>query len=160
ILVANAGVEGDRKPVESGDAGNWRDTIATNLFGAYHCMRTAVPAIRQRGGGAIIAIGSGLGQRGGANRSDYAASKAGLSALVRALAQELLAHGINVNELVPGPVATAMTRRHQEAVREGSAPAGNEWVKPADAVVPLALFLATQPGTGPTGRSFSLVRSP
>jgi len=62
-----------------------------------------------------------------------------------------------VNELIPGPVATGMTAAHA-AQRQGVFGIEGEWVKSPDDVVPLALFLATQPRIGPTSQSFSLMR--
>ena len=77
--------------------------------------------------------------------------------LTRVLAQELLPYNISVNEIIPGPVVTRMTRAH---ATEGQGVFGiaGEWVKTADEVVPLALFLAAQPPLGPTAQSFSLMR--
>jgi 3-oxoacyl-[acyl-carrier protein] reductase len=80
-----------------------------NLFGAYLCARAAIPALRNAGGGKIITIGSGIGHRGLTSLSDYACAKAGLWMLTRTLAQELAPDGIDVNELIPGPVVTDMT---------------------------------------------------
>jgi 3-oxoacyl-[acyl-carrier protein] reductase len=59
---------------------------------------------------------------------------------------------ISVNELIPGPVKTAMTAFGARPFPPG------EWVKEPEDVVPLALFLATQPDVGPTAQSFSLMR--
>ena len=67
ILVVNAGVSLDPGTVEQSDPDRWRQTIEVNLFGAYHCSRLAIPHLRRRSGGKIIAIGSGLSHssRGG-----------------------------------------------------------------------------------------------
>ena len=61
ILVINAGVSLDPGTVEQSDPDRWRQTIEVNLFGAHHCSRLAIPHLRRRSGGKIIAIGSGLG---------------------------------------------------------------------------------------------------
>lgn len=157
IVVINAGVSLDRHTVAESDPDNWRMTMEVNLFGAYHCARAALPHLQARGAGKIIMIGSGMGHRSGPGSSAYACSKAGLWMLTRVLAQEVWQDKISVNELIPGPVNTSMT--DDEAAQAGAAFAtGSEWPKrPAD-VVPLALFLATQPETGPTAQSFSLMR--
>lgn len=149
IVVLNAGVNVDHGLVESGDPAAWEDTIRTNLLGAYYCARAAIPALKKRGGGKIITIGSGMGHRGFAESSAYCCSKAGLWMLTRVLAQELRQHNISVNELIPGPVQTDM-----DAVLhiEG------EWFKSPEDVVPMALFLATQHHVGPTAQSYSLMR--
>ena len=157
ILVINAGINGDRRPVAESEPADWRRTMEVNLFGAYYCARAAIPHLRARGAGKIITIGSGLGHTPKAGGSAYACSKSGLWALTRALAEELAPDKISVNELIPGPVLSSMTA---ELARAQSSVFGieGEWQKtPAD-VVPLALFLATQPDVGPTAQSFSLMR--
>lgn len=89
ILVINAGVNYDRRPVEESDPEDWRATVEVNLIGAYYCAQAAIPYFKQRGQGKIITVGSGLGHRGIPGRSAYACSKAGLWMLTRVLAQEL-----------------------------------------------------------------------
>lgn len=158
ILVINAGDNFDRRPVDDSVPDDWRATIELNLVGAYYCAKAAVPYLKQRGGGKIITIGSGLGHRGIAGRSAYACSKAGLWMLTRVLAQELWPYNISVNELIPGPVATALST---DTASPGGSPIleiESEWFKQPEDVVPLALFLATQPDVGPTAQSFSLMR--
>jgi len=157
IVVINAGGNYDREPVETSDPDRWRQTMEVNLFGAYHCAQAAIPSLRQRGGGKIITIGSGLGHRGAAGGSAYACSKAALWMLTRVLAQELWQYGISVNELIPGPVETSI----DDARPDRKSPVfaiESEWVKKPQDVVPLALFLACQPEIGPTAQSFSLMR--
>ena len=156
IVVASAGSSVENKPVKESDPLLWKQAIDTNLIGAYHTARAAIPHLRARGAGKLIFIGSGMGHRSAATRSAYAASKAGLWMLVRVLAQELAAHGICVNELIPGPVLTDFIKGREEALRAGAA--GGEWMKQPEDVVPMALFLALQPPNGPTGQSFSLAR--
>ena len=156
ILVINAGSIHARGPVADTDPEGWKATIDLNLVGAYYCARAAIPAMKARGAGKIITIGSGVGHRGGPGTSAYACSKAALWMLTRVLAQELLEDKISVNELVPGPVVTALNTR-SEALRAKGDLSG-EWHKYPDEVAPLALFLATQPDIGPTAQSFSLMR--
>ena len=99
--------------------------------------------------GADISIESSKGER----PIDYAI-RAGRSDNI--LAQELWRYNISVNELIPGPVGTAMADGED---RDGSVFAiDSEWVKSPEDVVPLALFLATQPDVGPTAQSYSLMR--
>lgn len=156
IVVAAAGVAGENKRVEESDPAAWTESIDVNLRGAFHTAKAAIPHLRRRGAGKIILLGSGMGHRSGPTRSAYAASKAGVWMLTRVLAEELAADNICVNELIPGPVLTALI-----AGREGRLGAGNqsvEWYKQPEDVAPLALFLATQPERGPTGQTFSLAR--
>jgi 3-oxoacyl-[acyl-carrier protein] reductase len=159
ILVINAGVTAEGANVQDSDAARWRRTLEVNLFGAYLCARAAIPAMLAAGGGKIITIGSGLGHRGLPRISDYACAKAGLWMLTRVLAQELAPHAIDVNELIPGPVATAMTASlAAQQHLDGNPTLQQEWFKQPEDVVPMALFLATQPHRGPTGQCFSLAR--
>ena len=158
IVVVNAGGNLDHNAdVESGSPERWIDTVHLNLVGAYHTARAAIPHLKERGAGKIIAIGSGLGRRGRPGESAYASAKAGISMLVRVLALELWQHNISVNELIPGPVLTDRVARY--AREPGSVfQDDSEWVKTPEDVVPLAIFLATQPEEGPTGQTYSLMR--
>ena len=159
IVVVNAGGNYDVSPdIESGSPEQWANTVQVNLIGSYHTAHAAIPHLRRRGAGKIIAVGSGIGHRGRPGESAYASAKAGLSMLMRVLAQELWQHNISVNEFIPGPVLTErVTRTH--AHRPGSVfQVDSEWIKTPEDVVPLALFLATQPDKGPTGQTFSLMR--
>lgn len=156
LLFVNAGISLDQRKVEDSDPAAFLETIQVNLVGAYHCARLAIAPMRARGGGRMVMIGSGMGHSSTHGHAGYSCSKAGLWMLVRILADELRADGISVNELVPGPVRTAMT-----AVPQGPGSViGNpvEWLKTPDDVVPMAMFLATHPAPGPTGQSFSLMR--
>lgn len=160
ILVINAGVNRDRRTVEESVPEEWLGTLDVNLNGAYYCAQAAIPFLKARGGGKIITTGSGMGHRGSPERSAYCVSKAGLWMLTRCLAQELWPFQISVNELVPGPVQTAMAPAPSKPGSDSSAgpSAQSEWQKRPEDVVPLALFLATQPLVGPTAQSFNLMR--
>ena len=157
LLVVNAGSFGTRQTVAESEPEQWRTPIEVNLFGAYYCVRAAIPYLQAREGAKIIFIGSGARSRGGNGCSAYTCAKAALWGLLQALAQELLPSGICVNELIPGPVETDLLSQIQAG--QGRAPtAKDEWFKaPAD-VAPLALFLAVQPALGPTGQSYNLGR--
>jgi 3-oxoacyl-[acyl-carrier protein] reductase len=158
ILVINAGVHYDRRRVEDSQPEDWRATLEVNLLGAYYCAHAAIPYLKQRGAGKIITIGSGLGHRGQAGGSAYACSKAALWMLTRVLAQELWSYNISVNELIPGPVVTTMDAPQDRQRQDAVFAIDSEWVKTPEEVVPLAVFLATQPPVGPTAQSFSLMR--
>lgn len=158
ILVANAGGNFDRSTVEEGATANWLSTLEVNLTGAYYSAKAAIPHLKRRGAGKIITVGSGMGHNGRVASSAYACSKAGLWMLTRVLAQELWRHNISVNELIPGPVSAAMTRDTRARQSDSVFAIESEWLKEPEDVAPLALFLATQPDTGPTAQSFSLMR--
>ena len=155
IVIANAGGDFSRQSVEESAIADWERTIRVNLIGVYYTCKFAIPDMKGKGGH-IIVVGSGVGHRVvDAAHSAYGASKAGAWMFVRALAAELRPYQICVNELIPGLVQTDLTA---DAQRPSDSPFNAEWFKrPAD-VLPLALFLATQPLTGPTGQSFSLMR--
>lgn len=152
IVVVNAGAEMESRRVENCDPALWRQTIEVNLIGAFNTARAAIPHLRHRGAGKIIMIGSGSRHRPNPGMSSYASAKLGLWMLTQTLAVELMSANISVNELIPGPVRTAMTGFGETLVLP------HEWYKDPDDVVPMALFLAGQPDIGPTAQSFSLMR--
>ncbi len=155
IVVANAGGNFSRASVEESDIADWELTLRVNLLGVYYSCKFAIPDLKGKGGH-IIVVGSGVGHRVvDTAHSAYGASKAGAWMFVRALAAELRPYNVCVNELIPGLVQTAITA---EVNRSDETAFGAEWFKRPEDVLPLALFLATQPLTGPTGQSFSLMR--
>jgi 3-oxoacyl-[acyl-carrier protein] reductase len=78
IVVINAGINTARSTIEESDVEKWRDTMDTNLLGAYYCAKAAISHLKKRGTGKIITIGSGLGHKGLPATSAYAVSKAKL----------------------------------------------------------------------------------
>lgn len=159
ILVNNAGGGFERKPVLDGDPDNWRWVIEVNLLGTFYCTRAVLPYMKQAGGGIIINVGSGMGHEARGGNSSYNTAKAGMWMFTRCLALEMWQDNIAVNELIPGPVYTELTATLFQP-GEAHPVVKSEFVKQPDDVVPLALFLATQPKHGPTGQSFSLARRP
>jgi 3-oxoacyl-[acyl-carrier protein] reductase len=118
ILVNNAGVTRDGLLLRMSDA-DWDQVIDTNLKGAFHCTRAfARPMVRQKWG-RIVNIASVIGLIGNAGQTNYAASKAGLLGLTKAVAKELASRHITVNAVAPGFIETAMTDSLGEKVREG-----------------------------------------
>ncbi len=156
IVFAAAGESPENGTVETSDAQAFRRTLEVNLVGAFNTAKAAIPVLKRSGGGQMIFVGSGMGHRAAPARAAYASSKAGLNMLVRVLAQELVDDGIAVNELVPGPVLTAFIAGRVEQLQQG--PGAHEWFKAPEDVLPMALFLASQPRSGPTGQTFSLAR--
>lgn len=159
ILVNNAGGGLERNPVGEDDPDNWRAVIDVNLTGTYNCSRAALPFLRESGGGKIINVGSGMGHQPRASNSSYNSAKAAVWMFTRCLAMEVWRDNITVNELVPGPVYTELTAGFF-ALNQPHPSIDSEWVKGPEDVVPLAVFLATQPANGPTGQSFSIARRP
>lgn len=108
VVVLNAGVF-RIEPLESTSLASWRSTMAVNLDGAFLCCRRALPAMRERGYGRIVAIGSSAGKTGGAKDvAAYAASKAGVMALVKSVASQYARSGITANALAPTLIDTEM----------------------------------------------------
>jgi 3-oxoacyl-[acyl-carrier protein] reductase len=109
ILVNNAGIARDQLLMRM-KRDDWDAVIATNLTAAYTCTQAVLrPMIKQRGG-RIINISSVVGQMGNAGQVNYAASKAGLIGMAKALAREVASRGITVNVVAPGLIETDMTK--------------------------------------------------
>jgi len=108
LLVNNAGIAMDGYAVMMGET-KWRKVIDTNLTGAFLCCRAAGRMMASQRSGSIVAVSSTSGVNAPAGQANYAASKAGLAAMIRVLAKELGSHGVRVNAVVPGFVDTAMT---------------------------------------------------
>jgi 3-oxoacyl-[acyl-carrier protein] reductase len=127
---------------------DWDNAINVNLRGPFPCIRELLPAIRKGGGGSIINISAGGGKRGMAGRSPYCASKFGLEGLTQSLALEFQSLNIAVNSLSPGKHSILTDEEKKEQVK-----ANPELVfmRP-EMMVPPAVFLALQNGSGVTGR--------
>lgn len=88
------------------DPVDWWRVVDTNLSGTFHLVREAVPVMRESGGGRVVVIASEWGVTGWPEATAYAASKAGLIALVKTLGRELAPEGIIVNGIAPGVTDT------------------------------------------------------
>jgi len=119
ILVCCAGITRDAVSWKMSEA-DWDDVLDVNLKGCFTMSRAAVPSMRQRGWGRLVAVSSINGLRGKFGQSNYAASKAGIIGLMKTLAQEVGAFGITANTVAPGMVMTAMARDLPERVIEGA----------------------------------------
>lgn len=105
ILVNNAGV-GVFRPVADLSLEEWRQTIETNLSGAFYCCREAMPRFRQRGGGFVINISSLAGKNPIAGGAAYNASKFGLNGFSEAMMLDHRYEGVRVCYVMPGSVDT------------------------------------------------------
>ena len=116
VLMRNAGIARDQLMLRMKRA-DWDDVLATNLTAAFTlCQAALKPMIRQRSG-RIVAISSVVGQMGNAGQANYAASKAGLIGLCKALAREVASRQVTVNVVAPGLIETDMTRAISEDAR-------------------------------------------
>lgn len=105
----NAGAVGPMGPAPETPAQAWRETLEVNLSAAFFGAKHQIPAIRARGGGAILFTASFVGCAAGLpGMSAYAAAKAGLQGLARTLAVDHGAEGVRVNTLAPGGTLTEM----------------------------------------------------
>lgn len=126
ILVNNAGVTRDNLAMRMKDD-EWDQVIRVNLEAAFRLCRAAAKPMMKARFGRIVSITSVVGQTGNPGQANYAASKAGLVGMSKALAQELASRGITVNCVAPGFMSSAMTDvlpEAQKAALLGKIPAG------------------------------------
>ena len=121
ILVNNAGITKDGLMMRMSEA-QWDAVIAVNLKSAFNFIHACTPIMMRQRGGSIINMASVVGVHGNAGQCNYAASKAGLIALAKSIAQEMGPKGIRANAIAPGFIETAMTAQLSEEVRQ-------EWAK-------------------------------
>ncbi len=121
ILVNNAGITKDGLMMRMTEQ-QWDAVIAVNLKSAFNFIHATVPVMMRQRSGSIINMASVVGVHGNAGQSNYAASKAGLIALAKSIAQEVGSRGIRANAIAPGFIETAMTAALPDEVRE-------EWKK-------------------------------
>ena len=117
ILVNNAGITKDGLMLRMSEQ-QWDAVIAVNLKSAFNFIHACVPIMMRQRGGSIINMASVVGVHGNAGQANYAASKAGLIALAKSIAQEMGPKGIRANAIAPGFIDTAMTQALPEDVRK------------------------------------------
>lgn len=142
ILAAGIGRYG---PIETYTLKDWNATVATNLTGPFLCAQAAIPHLRERGGGQIIAISSGAGKQGYAQLAAYSASKFGLMGLMQGLAAEVGGEGIKVSVVVPGSVMTPFGGRSVAEKQAALAHDPGRKYLEAEDVAEAILFLLRQP---------------
>jgi len=108
VLVNNAGITRDGLAVRM-KRDDWDRVLQVNLHGAFFAIQQVLPAMMRQRYGRIVNIASVVGESGNAGQANYAASKAGLIGLTKALAQEMAARDITVNAIAPGFIETDMT---------------------------------------------------
>ncbi|MBX6341552.1 MAG: SDR family oxidoreductase [Thermomicrobiaceae bacterium] len=139
IVVYSAGV-GLYGPVETYALADWQETFATNVTGLFLCARAALPHLRRRGGGHIVAISSGAGLRGYADLAAYSASKFAVLGFMQSLAEEVGPLGIKCTTVVPGSILTEFGPR---SIAEKQA-SGRKYLQPDD-VAETILHILGQP---------------
>jgi 3-oxoacyl-[acyl-carrier protein] reductase len=116
ILVNNAGITRDGLFMRMSDA-QWDEVVATDLTGAFRCCRAVVRPMMKARYGRIVNVSSVVGLTGNPGQANYAAAKAGLLGLTKALAREIASRSITVNAVCPGFIETDMTAVLPEAAR-------------------------------------------
>lgn len=117
ILVNNAGVTRDNLLMRMKDD-EWHDVIRVNLEAAFRLARAAAKPMMKARFGRIISITSVVGATGNPGQANYAASKAGLVGMSKAIAQELASRGVTVNCVAPGFITSAMTDALPDAQKD------------------------------------------
>jgi 3-oxoacyl-[acyl-carrier protein] reductase len=117
-VILNAGITRDGLAVRM-SADDWSAVIDTNLSGAFYTARPALRGMLRRRAGSIVAVSSVVGLIGNAGQANYAAAKAGMLGMVRALAREAGSRGVRVNAVAPGYITSDMTAGLTDAQREG-----------------------------------------
>jgi 3-oxoacyl-[acyl-carrier protein] reductase len=107
-LVNNAGVTRDTLIARMSDA-DWETVIDTNLRGTFNTARAVSRRMMRRRAGTIVNLSSVVGVHGNPGQANYAASKAGIIGLTKALARELGSRGVRVNAIAPGYISTELT---------------------------------------------------
>jgi 3-oxoacyl-[acyl-carrier protein] reductase len=135
----------------------WDEVIAVNLTAAFHLTRAVLRGMMKQRYGRIIGISSVVGVVGNPGQGNYAASKAGLIGMSKALAYEVASRNITVNTIAPGFIASAMTDElddKQRATILGKVPANR--LGTAEEVAAAAVFLASQEAAYITGHTLNV----
>lgn len=151
VLVNSAAVTSDTLALRMRDE-QWDEVIDTNLTGAFRLSRSVMRGMMRAKHGRIINISSVVGSSGNAGQANYAAAKAGLEGMTRALARELASRGITVNCVAPGFIDTDMTRALSAAQSQAvlaQIPLGR--LGQADEIAAIVAFLASPAGAYITG---------
>jgi NAD(P)-dependent dehydrogenase (short-subunit alcohol dehydrogenase family) len=168
VLVNNAGVYGPMGPTHEVDAAEWMHAVSINLFGVFHACRAVTPIMIAQKFGKIVNISGGGATNPLPRITSYAASKAAVVRLSESLSLELKEHGIDVNSIAPGALATQMMRQLLDA---GPDKVGADFYArmtkinaeggtPLHVGAELAVYLASEESNGITGRLISAVWDP
>jgi 3-oxoacyl-[acyl-carrier protein] reductase len=151
VLVNNAGITRDMLALRLKDD-DWAAVVDTNLSAAFRLARSALRGMMRAKHGRIINISSVVAASGNAGQANYAAAKAGLEGMSRALAREVGSRGICVNCVAPGFIDTDMTRKLSEQQAQallGQIPLGR--LGRPEEIAAAVVFLASGPGAYITG---------
>jgi 3-oxoacyl-[acyl-carrier protein] reductase len=153
VLVANAGVTKDNLLVQLRDE-DWDRVIAINLSATFRLTRAAVRGMMRRRFGRIIAMTSVVGTTGNPGQANYVAAKAGITGMIKAVAQEYAKRGVTANCVAPGFIVTPMTQKLNDKQREaivGRIPANRAGT--VEEVAAAVVFLASNEAAYVTGQT-------
>jgi 3-oxoacyl-[acyl-carrier protein] reductase len=152
VLVNNAGITRDGLIVRM-KAVDWDEVLDTNLKGAFHCIKAVSKSMIKQRSGRIVNVSSVVGVSGNAGQANYAASKAGIIGLTKAVAKELAPRGITANVVAPGYIETDMTAALDDRAKQlmvAQIPLGRAGT-PED-IAAAVLFLASEQAAYITGQ--------
>lgn len=153
ILINNAGVTRDNLLIRMKDE-EWEDVIRINLEAAFRLARGAAKPMMKARFGRIISVTSVVGVTGNPGQANYAASKAGLIGMSKAMAQELASRGVTVNCVAPGFISSAMTDALTDAQKDAinaKIPAGK--LGEGDDIAAAVVYLASKEAGYVTGQT-------
>jgi 3-oxoacyl-[acyl-carrier protein] reductase len=153
VLVANAGVTKDNLLVQLRDE-DWEPVIAVNLSATFRLARAAVRGMMRRRFGRVVAITSVVGTTGNPGQANYVAAKAGVTGMIKAMAQEYAKRGVTANCVAPGFIVTPMTQKLNDKQREviiAKIPASRAGT--TDEVAAAVVFLASNEAAYVTGQT-------
>jgi 3-oxoacyl-[acyl-carrier protein] reductase len=156
ILVNNAGLTRDNLFMRMKDA-EWDAVLAVDLTAAFRLARAALRGMMRRRHGRIISISSVVGVTGNPGQGNYAAAKAGMIGMSKALAAEVAARGITVNCIAPGFIKTAMIDALNDKQREAimaRVPVGR--LGTAEEVAAAVVYLASEAAAYMTGQTIHI----
>jgi 3-oxoacyl-[acyl-carrier protein] reductase len=137
ILVNNAGVE-RVKPFDAVADEDYEAMVETNLRGAFHCIRAALPGMKRRRSGHLVSVSSAAGIRGFGEDAVYSATKFGIVGLMDALDEELRPFGIRVTTICPGAIDTSLVTWAKPGYRE-------HFLRPEDVAEAIAYAVSQPP---------------
>ena len=156
ILVNNAGITKDTLSMRMSDE-QWEDVLRVNLTAGFRLARSVIPSMMKNRWGRIISMASIVGVIGNAGQANYAASKAGLIAMSKSMANELAGRNITVNCIAPGFIETPMTANLAEDVKKAMMdriPA-KRMGQPQD-IANLVTFLSSEEAAYITGQTINI----